>query len=97
MKKTGCEPTKKLCQGRKFDRSVIFKEIETLLATRGRGKTICPSEVARRLDSEHWRDHLKDVHDVVDIMIKNGLIMITQKGKETDPSKRKGAYRIKKI
>ena len=77
--------------------SIISQEIEKLLERRGHGKTICPSEVARQIDDQYWRDYLEDVHHAVVFMVEKGLIRITQKGKEVDPLKRKGAYRIKKV
>ena len=81
----------------KLDPSLISREIQLMLDLRGNGKTICPSEVARKLDNRSWRDYMENVHEVVIAMVEAGSIIITQKGKPVDPLTRKGAYRIRKI
>ena len=68
-----------------------------MLDLRGNGKTICPSEVARKLDNICWRDHMENVHEVVIAMVEAGLIITIQKGEPVDPRMRKGVYRIRQI
>ena len=97
MKSTGYNFNQELGRKCKFDPSLISREIQLMLDLRGNGKTICPSEVARKLDSTSWRDHMENVHEVVIAMVEVGMVIITQKDKPVDPLTRKGAYRIKKI
>jgi hypothetical protein len=53
-----------------------------LIAERGEGKTICPSEVARQVFSEDkWRDEMEFVREVAQELIDCGYIQATQKGK----------------
>ena len=66
--------------------------IEELLAARGPGKTICPSEAARRLSPDQWRDRMDDVHAATDRLLAEGRIAISWKGKRLE--RRDGPYRI---
>ncbi len=68
--------------------------ILALLDARGAGKTICPSEAARRLAAPHgdWRARMKDVHAAVDTLAARGAITLTWRG--TLKSERRGPYRI---
>lgn len=68
--------------------------IVELLARRGAGKTICPSEAARLMagvDGE-WRDQMGAVHDAVDTLLEARVITVSWKGEVLD--RRRGAYRI---
>lgn len=70
---------------------------ETLLAlvqARGTGKTICPSEVARALDSEDWQRHLKPIRREAQLLARDGQIAIYRKGKQIDPDLMKGVIRL---
>ncbi|MBV7266181.1 DUF3253 domain-containing protein [Erythrobacter ani] len=68
--------------------------ITSLLAERGSGKTICPSEAARKLAGEHrdWRAHMDAVHSAVDALIAAGEVEIVWKGERKE--QRRGPYRI---
>ncbi|QWC56316.1 DUF3253 domain-containing protein [Erythrobacter sp. 3-20A1M] len=66
-----------------------------LLAERGAGKTVCPSEVARRIASDgeaDWRMAMPLVHTAVDRLIERGAIELTWKGRALPA--RSGPYRI---
>ena len=65
-----------------------------LLAKRGAGKTICPSEAARVLapPGDGWRSHMDSVHQAADALHAAGIIRLSWKGEELD--QRRGAYRI---
>jgi hypothetical protein len=70
-----------------------------MLAARASEATICPSEVARamvaegvRPDSENWRDLMPAVHAAVDLLLGQGIIRLSWRGKLL--SKRGGPYRI---
>ena len=69
--------------------------ITSLLAERGPGKTICPSEIARRLAdpaSGDWRAEMPRVHDTVDAMLARKAISLSWKGAGLPA--RAGPYRI---
>lgn len=46
---------------------------------RGMNKSICPSEVARALLDENWRDHILKIREVAHELFIDGKIDITQK------------------
>ena len=68
--------------------------IDALLAERGDGKTICPSEAARRLAGEggDWRAHMDQVHAATRDMAAAGKIRLTWRGEPMDEPE--GPYRI---
>jgi Protein of unknown function (DUF3253). len=71
--------------------------ILTLLKKRGPGKSICPSEVARKLYPDNWREKMENVRSTARIMAKGGELRITQRDKELDPDKIKGPIRLRFI
>ena len=67
-----------------------------LLASRGRGKTICPSEAARVLASDDdWRSLMEPSRMAARRLVNQGEVVITQKGHVVDPSTAKGPIRIR--
>ena len=75
----------------------IEETILALVAERGTGKTICPSEAARALagsDPEAWSRLMSDVRRVAVRLMKDGRVVIRRKGREVDPDDFKGVYRI---
>lgn len=70
--------------------------VMSLLEERGAGKTICPSDVARRLasDEDNWRVQMPNVHAAVDELLAAGAIAISWKGVRKE--RRSGAYRIER-
>jgi hypothetical protein len=73
----------------------ISETILEMLLTRGPGKTICPSEVARKLYSDDWRSHMEAVRKEARKLVKEGKLLITQRGVVVDPDTCKGAIRLK--
>ena len=65
-----------------------------LLDARGDGKTICPSEAARKLAGPqgNWRAEMDTVHAAVDALIAQGAIALSWQGRPK--SERRGPYRI---
>lgn len=65
---------------------------------RGFDKTYCPSEVARKLFSDNWRDKMDLVREVANELVKNEKLVVLQKGEiRTDlPSELKGPIRLRK-
>ncbi|KPP82425.1 DUF3253 domain-containing protein [Erythrobacter sp. HL-111] len=68
--------------------------ILALLEERGPGRTICPSEAAKRLAGPQgdWRAVMGVVHESVDALHEKGEIALSRKGEPI--SRRRGAYRI---
>jgi hypothetical protein len=74
-----------------------------LVRARGPGKTICPSEAARRLaanaptsdpDPEAWRALMPAVRAAAARLRDQGLIVVTQRGRPVDPLGTKGPIRL---
>jgi hypothetical protein len=62
-----------------------------------RGKSIDPTELARRLagtDETRWRLMMKPIRAVAVALARQGRVQILRKGKPADPSDFKGVYRI---
>lgn len=69
----------------------IRAAILDLALARGRGKTLCPSEVAKTLDPD-WRPLMPEVRAVAAAMPE---IMATQGGAEVDPLTARGPIRLR--
>jgi len=65
------------------------------LASRRRGASICPSEVARELYGEAWREHMESVRSAARRLVAQGRLEITQRGQVVDPSTAKGPIRLR--
>jgi len=75
----------------------IPNAVLSLARERGPGKSTCPSEIARLLFPQDWRNQMKAVRDVAIDLHKQGRVIITQKGKSVDVDRIKGPIRIKII
>ena len=67
--------------------------IRSLLKQRG-GKTICPSEAARRVDAERWRALIEPARQASRRLVARGEAEILQRGRRMDPSAAKGPIRV---
>ena len=56
-----------------------------LAQQRGRDKTICPSDAARAVGGENWRDLMDDARDIARELARSGDVEISQKGEVLDP------------
>jgi len=68
-----------------------------LVAARGEGRTVGPSEVARALGGDHpdgWGPLMQPVRQVAVRLMKEGRIVILRKGRPVDPDDFKGVYRL---
>ncbi|MFU8893121.1 MAG: DUF3253 domain-containing protein [Luteolibacter sp.] len=68
-----------------------------LLSTRKTGATICPSEVARMLHPDVWRDHMEEIRNAARRLVVRGRIEIIQRGRAVDPSTAKGPIRLRLV
>jgi len=57
--------------------------------------SICPSEVARELAPDGWRDLMQPTRDAARRLVQRGLVDITQGGRPVDPSTARGPIRIR--
>lgn len=65
-----------------------------LVTARGAGKTICPSEAARRIDPEDWRRHMSLTRRVAAQLADEGHITVFRKGKPVNIRTVKGVIRL---
>lgn len=77
----------------------LEEAILKLLAERGAGKTICPSEAARRVapgeDRAAWEPLMEPARAAARRLQAAGRLVITQQGHPVDPSRAKGPIRLK--
>lgn len=81
----------------KADDETIAGTLLELVAARGPGKTVCPSEVARALGGPHpdgWGPLMQPVRRVAVRLAKAGRIAILRKGRPVDPDDFRGIYRL---
>jgi uncharacterized protein (DUF2461 family) len=80
-------------------KSAIKSSILNLCEARALNSTICPSEVARALWPNDWREHMNDVREAGLALARENKIEITQRGVPRDPNAEiRGAirYRLKR-
>lgn len=69
--------------------------IVDLLASRPAGATICPSEAARAVVPERWREEMERTRRAARRLVATGRIEITQRGRVVDPSSARGPIRLR--
>jgi hypothetical protein len=80
---------------RPVDRA-LEEAIGELLDARAGGATICPSEAARRVDPDGWRELMEPARRAARRMVAAGLLEIVQGGRPVDPSHAKGPIRLRR-
>lgn len=70
--------------------------IRELLAQRAGSATICPSEAARAVGGEQWRELMEPARRAARRLVAEGEVEITQGGVVVDPSTAKGPIRIRR-
>jgi nucleoid-associated protein YgaU len=77
----------------------LQKEILRLLAERGEGKTICPSEAARAVAGsdtrEQWEPLMEPARAAAQQLVSAGKIVVTQHGAVVDGRTAKGPIRLR--
>lgn len=76
--------------------TALESAILDLLRQRAAGATICPSEAAREVDPDHWRELMEPARSAARRLTAAGQVIITQRGREVDPSTAKGPFRIRR-
>jgi uncharacterized protein DUF4385/uncharacterized protein DUF3253 len=74
--------------------SLIERMIVKLLEGR-RPNTACPSEVAREIDREHWRQYMEPVRAAAARLAGRGRIDVVQRGEKVDPKSVRGPIRLR--
>lgn len=74
----------------------LVASIRELLAVRGADKTICPSEAARAIGGEDWRDLMQPARDAARELVELGEVEVTQKGAVVDVTTARGPVRIRR-
>lgn len=79
-----------------MDAECVEKAIMELCLKRGQGKTICPSEAARRVagDGGDWRSMMTAVRQAAVRLAGQGQISIYRKGKPVAPEEMRGVIRL---
>ncbi len=74
----------------------LTQSIRGLLDARAGSATICPSEAARAVGGEDWRDLMEPARRAARRLVAAGEVEITQRGQVVDPSTARGPIRIRK-
>ncbi|MFA0962209.1 DUF3253 domain-containing protein [Roseivirga sp. BDSF3-8] len=74
----------------------IRAAIRTMAVARGDDSTFCPSEVARALSPQDWRELMPAVRQEAFILEAEGKLQVWQKGKQVDPAQASGPIRLRK-
>jgi len=72
-------------------------EIVSLLESRAGGATACPSEVAKSVGGDAWRELLEATRCAARRLVGSGRIEIVQGGRIVDPSTAKGPIRLRLV
>lgn len=68
-----------------------------LLTQRARTATICPSEAARQVGGEDWRDLMEPARAAARRLVAAGEVEVLQSGRVVDPSRVRGPIRIRRV
>ncbi|MEM9287212.1 MAG: DUF3253 domain-containing protein [Pseudomonadota bacterium] len=77
------------------NQSAAKEAILALLARRAPGKTICPSEAARTLAPDGWREQMDVVRQAAATLEAQGIIDICQGGESILLSEARGPIRLR--
>ena len=87
----GCRSAGVSGTDRELERTVL-----ALLASRKAGATICPSDAARAVGGEDWRELMEPARAAARRLVAAGEVEITQGGAVVDPSTAKGPIRFRR-
>ena len=74
----------------------LERAIEVLLDARAAGATICPSEAARAVDPDGWRDLMPAARAAAGRLADQGVAEVTQGGEVVDVRTARGPVRIRR-
>ncbi|WP_084141197.1 DUF3253 domain-containing protein [Cryobacterium roopkundense] len=86
------------CRGHGVDATDLRLEatIANLLSARAHDATICPSDAAKAVGGEGWRELMEPARRAARRMVARGELQITQGGVVVDPSRAKGPIRLRR-
>lgn len=70
--------------------------IRRLLAARATSATICPSDAARDVGGERWRDLMEPARRAAGRLVEAGEVVVTQRGRVVDLGTARGPIRIRR-
>ena len=76
-------------------RERLRRAILDLLEQRGPEKTICPSDAARAIGDDDWRDLMEPARQVAGALAEEGVVEVTQRGEVVDVATARGPVRIR--
>jgi uncharacterized protein DUF3253 len=83
--------------------SALESAIRDLLAARAATATICPSEAARRVETEQgsgadadWRSLMEHARLAARRLVDRGEVEVVQRGRVVDPATARGPIRIRR-
>ncbi len=76
---------------RRLERTIL-----ELLDTRAAAATICPSDAARAVGGDDWRDLMEPARRAARRLVAAGVVQITQRGRVVDPSTARGPIRVRR-
>lgn len=74
----------------------LERAIEALLDARAAGATICPSEAARAVDPDDWRDLMPAARAAAGRLASQGVAEVTQGEEVVDVRSARGPVRIRR-
>lgn len=74
----------------------LTASIRGLLAGRADGATMCPSEAARAVGGDEWRELMEPARRAAGRLVAAGEVEITQGGEVVDLAAAKGPIRIRR-
>ena len=74
----------------------LERTIDALLDERRAGTTICPSEAARAVDPEGWRELMSAARAAAGRLAVAGEVEVTQRGEVVDVATARGPVRIRR-
>lgn len=74
----------------------LERAVLTLLGRRSAGATICPSEAARAVDPDGWRDLMDAARAAAGRLVAAGEVEVTQGGAVVDVATARGPVRLRR-
>ncbi|MGY1726026.1 DUF3253 domain-containing protein [Geodermatophilus sp. SYSU D01062] len=77
--------------------AALERAIDALLDARAPGATICPSEAARAVDPEGWRELVPAARAAAGRLARRGAVEVTQRGAVVDVATARGPVRVRRV
>jgi hypothetical protein len=74
----------------------LEQAIDGLLDQRRPGASICPSEAARSVDPDGWRDLMPAARSAAGRLAASGSVQVTQSGEVVDVATARGPVRVRR-